>query len=175
MITSYIRNFCWLMRVLAMKTQVHIVNTSRTSTRSCGLFDKVKVKLAQVVLTYWIARKVIESLAPNEEFSPWKDSLLELRNDDIHGPGCDKSQSSKSCFVQSWIWTTALLSRRWYILHYHRSTLLLPLGEVVAGGGRVEERSEVMYWHRGAYIIYYRGHNVSQLYSMTDGGLRPRL
>ena len=49
-----------------------------------------------------------------------------------------------------------LLSRRWYILHYHRSTLLLPLGELVAGGGGVEERSEVMYWHRGAYIIYYR-------------------
>ena len=29
-------------------------------------------------------------------------------------------------------------------------------GEVVAGDGGVEERSEVMYWHRGAYIIYYR-------------------
>ena len=29
-------------------------------------------------------------------------------------------------------------------------------GEVVAGGGGVEERSKVMYWHRGAYIIYYR-------------------
>ena len=29
-------------------------------------------------------------------------------------------------------------------------------GEVVARGGGVEERSEVMYWHRGAYIIYYR-------------------
>ena len=28
-------------------------------------------------------------------------------------------------------------------------------GGVVVGGG-VEERSEVMYWHRGAYIIYYR-------------------
>ena len=51
----------------------------------------------------------------------------------------------------------ALLSRRWYILHYHRSTLLLPLGErFVASGGGVGERSEVMYWHRGAYIIYYR-------------------
>ena len=49
-----------------------------------------------------------------------------------------------------------VLSRQWYILHYHRSTLLLPLGEVVTGGGGVEERSEVMYWHRGAYIIYYR-------------------
>ena len=29
-------------------------------------------------------------------------------------------------------------------------------GEVVVGGGGVEKRSEVMYWHRGAYIIYYR-------------------
>ena len=29
-------------------------------------------------------------------------------------------------------------------------------GEVVADGGGEEERSEVMYWHRGAYIIYYR-------------------
>ena len=36
-----------------------------------------------------------------------------------------------------------LLSRWWYILHYHRSTLLLPLrGEVVAVDGRVEERSD---------------------------------
>ena len=33
----------------------------------------------------------------------------------------------------------------------------LTFGErLVAGGGGVEERSEVMYWHRGAYIIYYR-------------------
>ena len=32
-------------------------------------------------------------------------------------------------------------------------------GEVVAGGGGVEEKSKVMYWHRGAYIIYYRVHN----------------
>ena len=30
-------------------------------------------------------------------------------------------------------------------------------GEVVAVGGGEEERSEVMYWHRGAYIIYYKG------------------
>ena len=48
-----------------------------------------------------------------------------------------------------------LLSRQWYILHYHRSTLLLPLrGEVVAVDGRVEERSKVIYWHRGDMVIY---------------------
>ena len=35
------------------------------------------------------------------------------------------------------------------------STLTFKRG-VVAGGGGVDERSEVMYWHRGAYIIYYR-------------------
>ena len=52
-----------------------------------------------------------------------------------------------------------LLSRRWYILHYHRSTLLLPLGGVVAGGGGVEERSEVMYCIEGDTYIYYRMHN----------------
>ena len=28
--------------------------------------------------------------------------------------------------------------------------------EVVVDDSGVEERSEVMYWHRGAYIIYYR-------------------
>ena len=29
-------------------------------------------------------------------------------------------------------------------------------GEVLLDDGGVGERSEVMYWHRGAYIIYYR-------------------
>ena len=52
-------------------------------------------------------RKAIANLAPDEEFGPWKASLLELRNEDVQGPGCDKNQPSKSCFVQSWIWTTA--------------------------------------------------------------------
>ena len=49
-----------------------------------------------------------------------------------------------------------MLSRRWYILHYHRSTLLLPLGEVVADGGGVEERSEVMYCIEVRTYIYYK-------------------
>ena len=29
-------------------------------------------------------------------------------------------------------------------------------GEVVASGDGVEERSEVIYWHRGDMVIYYR-------------------
>ena len=49
----------------------------------------------------------ISNLALNEEFGPWRETLLELRNGDIRGPGCDESQPSNSRFVQSWIWTTA--------------------------------------------------------------------
>ena len=48
-------------------------------------------------------------------------------------------------------------------------------GGVVAGGGGVEERSEVMYCIEESMYIYYKEHNVSQLYSVTDGGLRPRV
>ena len=32
-------------------------------------------------------------------------------------------------------------------------------GEVVAVGGRVEERSKVIYWHRTDTVIYYMYHN----------------
>ena len=49
------------------------------------------------------------------------------------------------------------------------------MGEVVASGGGVEERSEVMYCIEERTYIYYRVHNASQLYSVTDGGLRPRV
>ena len=53
-----------------------------------------------------------------------------------------------------------VLSRWWYILHYYRNTLLLPFrGEVVADGGGVEERSEVIYWHKTNTVIYYMYHN----------------
>ena len=54
---------------------------------------------------------------------------------------------------------SALLSRRWYILLLPQDYLLLPLGEDVAGGGGVEERSEVIYWHRTNTVIYYMYHN----------------
>ena len=91
------------MWILAVKTQSHIVNTQRTATWTRTLFNKVKIKLGQAVSTYRAVRKAIVNLAPDEEFGPWKASLLELRNEDVRGPGCNENQPSKSCFVQSWI------------------------------------------------------------------------
>ena len=89
-----------------VKTQSHIANTQRTATQTQTLFDKVKIKLGQAVSTYHVVRKAIMNLAPDEEFGPWKASLLELQNEDVQGPGCNENQPSKSRFVQSWIWTT---------------------------------------------------------------------
>ena len=54
-------------------------------------------------------------------------------------------------------WAHNLLSRRWYILHYHRSTSTLTFrGEVVADSGGVEERSEAIYCIEGDMVIYYK-------------------
>ena len=74
--------------------------------RTQGLFGGVKAKQARAVSTYQAAWNAIASLAPNEEFGRWKDTLFELKNDDIRGPGHDKSECSESRYVQSWIWTT---------------------------------------------------------------------
>ena len=101
-----IRNLRRLFRLFVTKTRSHITNTQRTATRTRTLFDRVKIKLNQAVSTYRASRNAIVSLAPNEEFGPWKGSLLELQNDDVRGPGREESESA-SRFVQSWIWTTA--------------------------------------------------------------------
>ena len=100
-----VRHFRRLMRALSLKRQSHIATTQRTKSRS--LNDKVNVKLNQAVSTYRTSRKAIGKLAPNEEFGAWKKTLLELRPGDIRGPGREESETSESCFVQSWIWTMA--------------------------------------------------------------------
>jgi len=103
-----IRLYRRLLRTLTIKSQIHITNTQRTSTRSRSIFDKAKAKLAQAVATYRASRKAIMNLASNEEFGSWKDVLQELKDCDIRGPGREESETSESRFVPSWIWTTVL-------------------------------------------------------------------
>ena len=99
---------CRLTRIITMKSQSHITNSQKTSTRNRTVFDKTASQLAQAVSTYRVARAAIKNLAPNEEFGCWKSMFLELKNEDIRGPGREESEKSGSRFVQSWIWTTAL-------------------------------------------------------------------
>ena len=68
-----------------------------------------------------------------------------------------------------------MLSRQWYILLLPQDYLLLPLVRSCWRWwwNEREERSDVL--HRGGHVYILQGHNVSQLYSVTDGGLRPHL
>ena len=97
-----------LIRALNAKTQAHITNSQKTSTRTRSVFDKANSRQAKAAATYRVSRKAIESLAPSEEFGPWKTTLLELKPTDIRGPGREPSEVSVSRFVQSWIWVTAV-------------------------------------------------------------------
>ena len=96
-----------LIRVLAAKTQVHITNTQKTGTRARSVFDKAKAKQTKAVVTYRVARTAIENLDPDEKFGSWRNTLLELNDADVRGPGREEYELSASRFVQSWIWTTA--------------------------------------------------------------------
>jgi len=102
-----IRSYSRLVRAYTMKTQSHISNTQGTVTRTQGLFDRANSKRARAVSTYRASWSAIAELAPNEEFGRWKDVLLELKDNDIRGPGHKESEPSTSRFVSSWIWTTA--------------------------------------------------------------------
>lgn len=90
-----------------MKIQSHIAHTQQTMTQTCSLFNRVKIKLSHAVAAYQTSRMAISNLVPNKEFGLWRETLLELQNGNICGPGYDESQLLNSCFVQSWIWTTA--------------------------------------------------------------------
>ena len=100
-------------RIVSVKKLVHIANSQRTGTRTRTLYDNVNSKLDQALSTYRASRKAIANLAPNEEFGPWKETLLELQSRDVRGPGIEnhksgteKNKTSTSQFIQSWIWTT---------------------------------------------------------------------
>ena len=97
-----------LLRVLTAKSQTHITNTQRPTTRTHNVFNRAKAKLAQAVSTYRVSQKAIVDLAPKEEFRPWKNTLLELKDCDICGPGHKGAGTSTSHSIQSWIWTAAL-------------------------------------------------------------------
>ena len=98
-----------LLRILTAKSQTHITNTQRPGTRTRSVFDKAKANLSRAVSTYRTSRKAIADLAPNEEFGLWKDTLRELKDGDIRGPGKEEPGVSTSRSApQSWIWTTGL-------------------------------------------------------------------
>ena len=101
-----IRRFRQYSQAITAKTQVHISNTQKTITRVRSQFDRVQQRINRAVATYRASWCAIRKLAPNEEFGPWKNSLQELRREDIRGPGREGSETSESRHISSWIWQT---------------------------------------------------------------------
>lgn len=96
-------------QAISTKTQSHISNTQKTGTRGRGQFERVQQKITRAAATYQACWSAIKRLAPNEEFGAWKNTLQELRQEDIRGPGREKSsETSESHYVPSWIWHTPL-------------------------------------------------------------------
>ena len=102
-----IRQFLLLIKITTSKTQLHISNTQKTATRTRVLFERVKKKLDRATSTYRVSRQAIENLDPEEEFGPWKETLLVLHYDDVRPPGREDSDRRGLLLPQSWIWKTA--------------------------------------------------------------------
>ena len=90
-----------LIRALNTKIQSHINNTQKTSTRTRSVFQRVNAKQTRAAATYRVSWRAINGLAPNEEFGSWKDTLQELKESDIRGPGRELYEQSVSRFVLS--------------------------------------------------------------------------
>jgi hypothetical protein len=100
-----IRRFRRFYQAIVTKTRSHISNTQKTRTNS--QVDRIQQRIKQAAATYRASRSAISSLAPNEEFGPWKKSLLELHREDLRGPAREESETSQSRYVPSWIWQTS--------------------------------------------------------------------
>ena len=101
-----IRRFRQFTQALTAKTRSHISNTQSTISRARGQFDRVQQKINNATATYRACRDAIVRLAPNEEFGEWKNTLQELRREDIWGPAREGSETSESHHISSWIWQT---------------------------------------------------------------------
>ena len=107
--TSALQDICRFRRFLqavSTKTRSHISNTQKTRTNSQS--DKIQQRINQAATTYRAAWSAISTLAPNEEFGPWKKQLLELCREDLCDPAREASETSQSHHVPSWIWQTPL-------------------------------------------------------------------
>ena len=103
-----VRRFRRFAQAATAKTQSHISNTQKTGTRANGQLDRIQQRVTRAANTYRACWSAIQRLAPDEEFGPWKNTLRELRREDVRGPGREKDETSQSRHVPSWIWQTLL-------------------------------------------------------------------
>src|SRR5882757_6606967 len=86
-------------QAVVTKSRSHISTTQKTHTRAHGQLDRIQRRVTQAAATYQACWSAIRHLAPDEEFGPWKNTLQELRREDIRGPGREANETSESRYV----------------------------------------------------------------------------
>ena len=146
-----------LIKALATKIQSHIASTQKTVTKTHSLFDKVMGKQVQAVSAYHTLWKAIAKLAPGEEFGKWKEGLKELKDSDIRGPGCKEYKVSDSCFIQSWIWTSAARTSTFTSDHDLNPVLRVEWCKAQARASQHEEEVELMVEEMQQTLVLFEG------------------
>lgn len=83
-------------QVLLMKNQVHMSTSQGTMTKTKTLFRSFTSKIDQAAAQYCEAQTALLRLDPSGFISPWKESLKELRWNDICGPSGEEDEPSQS-------------------------------------------------------------------------------
>lgn len=104
-----IRRLRGVYQVLLMKNQVHVSTSQGTMTKTKSLFRNFASKIDQAAARYREARTALLRLDPSGSISPWKESLKELRRNDVRGPSREEDEPSQSRREPSWIWQTSSL------------------------------------------------------------------
>ncbi|KAJ2911619.1 hypothetical protein MD484_g8794, partial [Candolleomyces efflorescens] len=95
---------CRVRRVLAGLTTFKKYNLAgegnKANTRVRAVYSRLQEKISRAAERYRQARTILLDLDPN---GAWNAKLLELKNEDIRGPGKEENESHKRHMV-SWIW-----------------------------------------------------------------------
>ncbi|KAH7904648.1 hypothetical protein BJ138DRAFT_1018848, partial [Hygrophoropsis aurantiaca] len=74
---------------------------NRANTRAHAVIDRFRDKALHSADRYNRARKALLNLDPH---GSWINRLLELKKDDVRGPGRDDKRESEGRYIPSWIW-----------------------------------------------------------------------
>jgi hypothetical protein len=92
---------------------------NKANTRVRAVYTRLQDKIAHAARKYRAARAILLTLDPN---GGWLSRLLDLKDDDIRGPG-KKEDESHGRYTVSWIWMTVPSRRQ------NESNTMQPAGE----------------------------------------------
>jgi hypothetical protein len=109
---AQLRRLLRLRQNLRNQNAKHLSHAQKALTRTKGIFDSLRIRIARSKDRYLHARRAMLALDPDQKFSPgWMDRFQSLSDGDVCGPGRNPDDASEGQFRPSWIWLVPRLSR----------------------------------------------------------------